>query len=277
MATDELIARADLRTIENNLSAICNSINTVDDRVGNVNSNVKVVYDEVGALAKDFHAFIGLQTKANRLGQAETRLVKIRQELDKKYGHYDLVRRATTGILQADDLGIVKKNTITDASEEMMITTPNYWLAPCLVALAAWINDKQELAEKALGEGIKRNDEKTSLFFALICMRAGRKQSCLKWTQRYLENKDEEALDRNTIIILDAFASGLLGADTEGVITKQMDTWMAHLSSKPGFTESQTQQWSDAINLKRKPINEHEYNYLQQYSHTWPEVKDTLE
>ena len=124
--------------------------------MGTVNDNVKVVYDEVGKLARDFYAFVSAQVRANRLGQAETRLVKIRQELEKKYGHYDLVRRTTTGILQADDLGIVKKDTISSATEELMISTPGYWLAPCLVALAAWINDQPELADKALREGIKR-------------------------------------------------------------------------------------------------------------------------
>ena len=131
-----------------------------------------------------------------------------------------------------------------------MISTPGYWLAPCLVALAAWINNQPELAEKAVKEGIKRNDEKTSLFFALICRRANRKNACLKWTQRYLANQDEENLDRNSIIILDAFASGLLGADTEGVISRQMNEWLSRLEEKPGFTEQQTEQWSEAINLK---------------------------
>ena len=106
-----------------------------------------------------------------------------------------------------------------------------------MVALAAWINDQPELAEKAVKEGLKRNDEKTSLFFALICRRANRKNACLKWTQRYLANQDEENLDRNSIIILDAFASGLLGADTEGVISRQMNEWLSRLEDKPGFTE----------------------------------------
>lgn len=131
-----------------------------------------------------------------------------------------------------------------------MISTPGYWLAPCLVALAAWINDQQELAERALKEGLKRNDEKTSLFFALICRRADRKSASLKWTQRYLANQDEENLDRETVIILDAFASGLLGADSEGVISKQMNEWLDHLADKLGFVEQQTKQWSDAIMLK---------------------------
>lgn len=275
--SDRVIEQADLRTIEHNLGAIHNDLQTLDSNVGAVNSNIKVVYDEIGSLAKEFHDFVSVQQRANRLNQAETRLVKIRQELEKKYGHYDIVRRTTTGILQADDIGIVKKDTISNATEELMISTPGYWLAPCLVALAAWINDQPELAEKAIKEGIKRNDEKTSLFFALICRRADRKEACLKWTQRYLANQDEENLDRKTIIVLDAFASGLFGADTEGVISRQMDEWLQHLEEKPGFTEKQTQQWSEAINLKRKPIDTSSYTYLRKYSKTWPVLEDILE
>ena len=166
---ERVIEQADLSVIENSLGAIHRDLETVDSNIGTVNSNVKVVYDEIGALAQEFHDFVNVQKMANRLGQAETRLVKIRQELEKKYGHYDIVRRTTTGILQADDIGIVKKETISSATEELMISTPGYWLAPCLVALAAWINDQPELADKAVREGLKRNDEKTSLFFALVC------------------------------------------------------------------------------------------------------------
>ena len=277
MAEVTSIRPADLRKIESNIGAIHDDLRVLDKGVGTVNNNVKAVYDEIGRLAKEFHDFVDIQLKANRLGQAETRLVKIRQELEKKYGHYDIVSRKTTGILQADDLGIVKKDTISTATEELMISTPNYWLAPCLVALAAWINDQPELAEKAVREGIKRNDEKTSLFFALVCRRADRKGTCLKWTQRYLANQDEKNLDRKTIIILDAFASGLLGADSEGVISKQMTEWLEHLAEKPGFVEQQTAQWSEAINLKRKPINADSYTYLKKYSKTWPVLQDILE
>lgn len=277
MAEVTSIHPADLRKIENFMGAVHNDLQVLDSGVGTVNDNVKVVYDEVGKLAQDFYAFVSAQVRANRLGQAEVRLVKIRQELEKKYGHYDLVRRTTTGILQADDLGIVKKDTISSATEELMISTPGYWLAPCLVALAAWINDQPELADKALREGIKRNDEKTSLFFALVCRRADRKNASLKWTQRYLANQDEENLDRKTIIILDAFASGLLGADSEGVVSRQMDEWLDHLSAKPGFVEKQTVQWSEAINLKRKPLEDTSYTYLKKYSKTWPVLEDIME
>lgn len=277
MADQYAISAANLRNIENSLGSIHKDLEVIDSSVGTVNDNVKVVYDEIGTLARDFHDFVQLQVRANAKANAQQRLIQIRQEMEKRFGHYDIVRRTTTGILQADDLGIVKKDTISNATEELMISTPGYWLAPCLVALAAWINDQPELADKALREGIKRNDEKTSLFFALICRRADRKQAALKWTQRYLANQDEENLDRKTVIILDAFASGLLGADSEGVVSKQMGEWMDHLADKPGFVEQQTTQWSEAINLKRKPLTSDDYTYLRKYSKTWPVLQDIME
>ena len=266
-----------LRAINNNLGTLNNNLEVIDNNVDRVNDNVKIVYDEIGALARDFHNFVQLQVRANALSKAQQRVIQIRQEMEKRFGHYDIVRRTTTGILQADDIGIVKKDTISNATEELMISTPGYWLAPCLVALAAWINDQPELAERALKEGIKRNDEKTSLFFALICRRADRKSAALKWTQRYLANQDEENLDRKTVIILDAFASGLLGSDSEGIVSRQMGEWLEHLADKPGFVEQQTKQWSDAINLKRKPLATNDYTYLRKYSKTWPALQDIME
>lgn len=281
---DYAISSADLSAIERGLRNISNDLGTVgenleviDSRVDHVDTNVKIVYDKIDVLARDFSDFVQLQKRANSLSKAQQKIIQIRQELDKRFGHYDIVRRTTTGILQANDIGIVKKSTISNATEEMMISTPGYWLAPCLVALAAWINDQPELAERALKEGIKRNDEKTSLFFALICRRADRKSAALKWTQRYLANQDEENLDRKTVIILDAFASGLLGADSEGVVSKQMGEWLEHLADKPGFVEQQTKQWADAINLKRKPIDSDGYTYLRKYSKTWPVLQDIME
>lgn len=278
------IQSADLSYIERNLSEISSGISIVHDNIGVVNqnvnavhSNVKVVYDEVGQLAQDFKAYVMRQEMVNRLQVAETRLIKIRQELETKFGHYAVIRRTTTGILQANDLAIVKKETIQNATEELMISTPRYWLAPALVALAAWINDQRDLADRALAEAIKLDDQKTSLLFALICRRANRKDACLKWVQRYLAGQDPETLDRKAVIILDAFACGLFGNDSEGLISHQMQSWLDHLEEKPGFVEQQKTQWSEAIKLKRKPMDASGYTYLPKYSHTWPDLQDIME
>lgn len=277
MAEVTSIHPADLRAIENNLNAIHQNISVLNDNINIVDGNIQEVNSQLEKLTDEFHEFVALQTRANARQIAHTELIRVRQELEQKFGHYGVVRRTTIGILQATDVGIVKKDTISNASEELMLSTPRYWLAPCLVSLSAWINNKQELSEKALREAIHRNDEKTSLFFTLVCRRANRKSSSLKWAQRYLANQNEEALDRKAIIILDAYASGLLGIDTEGLINKQMQLWLDRLTEKPGFIDKQTRQWSKAISLQRLPLPQQNYPYLQKYSNTWPNMQDTLE
>lgn len=277
MADERIISQADLNHISKYLGALHEDLKYIDNNVDSVRNNVDNVYSKVDSFVDEFREYVLRQEKEQQKQKAEIRLVKIRQELEQKYGHYKDVRNKAKGIIQADDIGIIRKETISNLSEEVMIATPGYWLAPCLVALSAWINDQPELAEKALREGIKRNDEKTSLFFALICRRANRKKACLKWIRRYLEVQDEEHLNRETIIVLDAYSSGVLGVDSEGIISKQMDKWLAHLEEKAGFTERQIKQWSDAINLKRRPVDTSSYTYLKNYSPTWGQMQEALD
>ena len=275
--SDKLISRADLSLIERSLSNLAGSINYVNNRVDQVDDNVKIVYNEVEKLANEFREYVEMQSLANRKAEAKMNLSAIRDKLKDNFGHYDVVRRTATGILQANDLAIVKSSMLSHVTEKQMIETPNYWLTPCLVALAAWINDDKALAERALAEGIRRNDEKISLFFGLICRRIGRENSSLKWFARYLEAQDEEKLDRKAVIVLDAFASGLLGNDTENFVYQQIQEWMSNLEAKPGFTERQLDNWKNAINSKRVPLKSGLYPYLEKYSHTWGNLQDVLE
>ena len=85
MSEERIIAQADLRTIENNLSVIYDHINVLDAGVNTVSNNIKIVYNELEALTQEFRDYVNFQQRANRLNQAETRLVKIRQEIDKKF------------------------------------------------------------------------------------------------------------------------------------------------------------------------------------------------
>lgn len=273
----DLISAADLSAIKSNIRALARDLEVVNGNVEAVYSSVNTVNSKVDVIYADFLNFVAIQQNANRKQIAHTELVKIRQELEQKYGHYETVRKTTTGILQANDLGILRKTTVTNVTEELMLLTPNYWLAPCLIGLSSWISDDKELAEKAVLEAIRRNDEKTSLFYALVCRRAKRKNASLKWTCRYLETQDEENLDRNAVIVLDAFASGILGVDSEGIVFKKIDEWMKKLSDKSGFEERQVERWTNAINSKKNDYSADNYPYLSRYSSDWGKLKSCME
>ena len=64
--------------------------------------------------------------------------------------------------------------TAANTAKTMGSGTLEVFATPALVALAAWLNDQQDLAQRALAEAIRRDDEKTSLLFSLVSRRAGR-------------------------------------------------------------------------------------------------------
>lgn len=282
--SDRIISTANLNIIEsnlsklaNNLAAVATNVDVVAGRVNTVDNKVNVVTSELSVLTEEFRLFVDESKRIANLSDAKQNVVMLEQELKKEFGNYEKVRKHTIGILQAADISVVKKETIENATEEMMLSTPRYWLAPALIALSAWLSDNKELADKALKEAIRRDDEKTSLLFCLISRRAGRLDGSLVWLERYFSMQDPEKMERRIIVVLDAFASGLFGGDVRGMCSSKIKQWLDELSSRAGFIDKQRQKWSNALLVRKACINEDEFPILKQYSNTWSKLKDVLE
>ncbi|MGV2643977.1 hypothetical protein GNF86_21620, partial [Clostridium perfringens] len=151
---------ANLRRLEHSVRAINANITGVYQKVATVEQQLEDTQSDLALLAEEFREYVRQDGLLKNVQLAETRLGKVSQELENKYGHYDDVRRRTIGILQAVDTSLVRKDTIENASEEQLLAAPRYWLAPCLIALSAWLSDNKELAEKAVVEALRRDDEK---------------------------------------------------------------------------------------------------------------------
>ena len=126
--SQRIVQAVDLSNIISSMHEINNNVIEVNKSVEEVNDNVTLTRQELNELTELINNFVLYQIRQNPLGQAKTELIKIRQEIEKKFGHYGIVRRTTLGVIQANDIGIVRKNTIEVATEELMIQTPGYWL-----------------------------------------------------------------------------------------------------------------------------------------------------
>ncbi len=206
MSTDRIIQVADLSLILGSLRSLQGDIGAVSGQVEAVGTELIQTRSELSRLEQAFADFVAADLKAKELALAETRQVKIRQQLENEFGYYAVVRRQATGILQAADVQLVRTETLRNATEELMLSAPRYWLAPALVALASWLGNNVDLAKRALAEAIRRDDEKTSLFFALISRRAGRSEANRVWLDRYFGLQDPYKLDRQTVVMVDALA-----------------------------------------------------------------------
>jgi len=208
----------DLAAVHTHISRLERNIEVVNTNVGAVSEQVVAVYqqqeltkDRLDDLHQQFQEFVAADRKDKQKQFAATEIVRVRQEIEQKFGHHDVVRRTTTGILQATDLQMIRQNTIHTVTEQLMVTTPNYWLAPALVALSAWIKDDRSLAERGLAEAIRRDDNKASLFFALVCRRARRSEALTRWLSRYFQMQNPMAIDREVVVMLDGLANGVFG------------------------------------------------------------------
>jgi hypothetical protein len=261
---------SNLEVVHSNLEVVHGRVEMVHDRVEFVVGEQKLTKDRLELLHGEFQDFLAANRKDKARQYAATELVRVQQEIEQKFGHHDIVRRATTGILQATDVQIIRQNTMHTVTEQLMITTPSYWLAPALVALTAWIKDDRPLAERASAEAIHRDDNKTSLFFSLVCRRARRTEAATRWLGRYFQMQNPLAIDREVVVMLDGLANGVFGGSALTTCSTIIEQWMAELAEQAGFIDEQIKRWSAHLDLMAPKPKDTDYPTLRQYSPTAP-------
>ncbi|WP_211654845.1 hypothetical protein [Planococcus alpniumensis] len=275
--TEQIISHADLNYIENSLNSLDQNIGHLTSQVDAVNMDLYEVHNNLNQLIQEFQDYVQRDLLGKNLQLAETRIVKVRQELESEFGHYGEVRRRVSGILQAVDVGLVKKEKIENSTEEHMLASPRYWLAPALIALAAWLNDNKELADKAMKEAMRRDNEKTALFFALVTRRGARYQASSQWVSHYFGLQNPEELEREIVIMIDGFTNGVFGPDARVKCAHQVEAWVSELAEKEGFVEEQNAQWEEALISKMQDLPSDDYPYLQKYSSTWGQMSGSMQ
>lgn len=264
------VVNKNLQVLENNIHEVNKSIITVEGKVIGVEQAIEEIKNEL-------LEFIRKDTLAKNLQLAETKILQVRQEIESKFGHNKIVRRNTTGILQGIDAKIIRKEAIVSNTEEMMLNTPGYWLAPALVALSAWVIDNKEIADRAVQESIRRSDEKASLFFTLINRRYGRYEASEKWLNRYIEMQDPKHLPQDMVVVLDAYSNGLFGQGLTNQCYEKIDTWITELSEQVGFVEKQRENWKKALGSKITKTDISGFTYLNKYSENLEKLQKVMD
>jgi len=277
----------DVNGMKNEMRAISGILETefqrVHSNIRDLKSDVTSMQDDIDNLQDDitsfknrFEEFVKDLEKKNNVTHAQGQIIILNQEIEKQFGLYEKVRKYLLGILQSVDTGLVSKQAITNATEDLMLGTPRYWLTPSLIALASWINNNKPLAEKALNEGLSRHQLKTVLIFTLICNRLKRRVASFMWLSKYFENQNPLEMPQETLILVNAYTDGVFGPDSEGECLVQIKGWLNYLSQQPETVKALEERWRAKIDVL--PINDIEkYEYLSQYSPDFPLLKDLLE
>lgn len=236
----------DISRLERLTKAVSDQVSEVSSQVSSVDSKVNSLQSELEALRNEFIEMTLKQQRNAVIQKATTELVRVRQEIQQKFGNYSVVRETMIGILQATDVALVKETTVSRVSEELMIATPRYWLAPCLVALAAWISNDRALAERAIAESMKRDIKKTAITMALICRRNGRTKTCFEWLDVYFQSVEPEKVTEADFAYVNAYASGVFGVDEDHICDEYITMWVNTITrGGEDFLESENTKWKE--------------------------------
>lgn len=273
------LSKGDLNGIERRMSSleqtVQQSAEKLDNSIRTVSKQITATQAELQKLKDDFEHMLNEQRRTATLQQASTELVTVRQEMERKFGNYSLTRNAMIGILQATDAALVRKVTVSQVSEELMVSTPNYWLAPVLVAIAAWIGNDQDLANRAIIEALKRDNEHTSLVMALVCRRNNRTQTCYEWLSRYFATQSSASFDEDEMVYINAYINGIFGPDEKHMCDDYITHWIDEIrGSSSNFENAQVETWQGYFNRFNVSQGEkfpdlqacvQEFGYIDQY------------
>ena len=242
-----------LAPLERRLDKVAAATDRIERELTQTNSSLTQVTSELNELTQElnglkasFERFMEDSKRATTLQKAATELIRVRQELEQNFGSYKVVRETMLGVLQATDLALVKKTTISFVTEELMLSTPDYWLAPCLVAVAAWIGNDRDLADRAIREAVKRDEEKTALTMALICRRNNRTDTCFEWLAIYFAKQSAENFTESNFTYLNAYLNGVFGPDNKHMCEDYVAKWMREIQGHgEAFVKEQTELWRD--------------------------------
>ncbi len=166
--------------------------------------------------------------------------LRVDQELKEQFGDHDAIRKTVMGVVRDFDINLVRNSTIQEMSEELWITSSRYWLSYALLAITAWVNDYQEVAQNAVKECVRRNPQRADLFFCLMNLRFGRNETARRWFKEYLKVLNPEALSQIDAILLQAYLNGLFGKDKalEFEVNQVIQKWIAILNSNKETQEA---------------------------------------
>ncbi|MEV3987809.1 hypothetical protein AB0J57_02760 [Streptomyces sp. NPDC049837] len=265
-----------VREVGNLVARLSEQVGSVSGQVSSVEAKQQQTATELQQLRNDFLAFMQRSQLIANVQRAETRIGVIQDQVDHEFGHHKTVRRTAVGMLQAFDVGLVSEENVRMVSEQLMLQTPRYWLAPALVALASWSADDRDLCERAVEEAFRRSPDRTSLFFALVLRRQNRRQGAVRWLRHYLLAQDPARLGREFAVILESIAQGAFGLEGRELLNKTLHGWREQLMDSADARARQVKRWRDEIDTLRAPSAKAEFPRLASVSPQWPELDAVL-
>lgn len=277
------ISAANLNTLENNMVVLNDNINAVTSDIININGQMTMFNKDVNdmkadikSLEEEIREFMADIRGTTLVSNAQNDILLKENELNKKYGNHDVIRRQICGLLESININLVRKSTLATETEKVLFNAPNYYLSYALIAISAWFNNDRKKANSALNEALKLNPTKTSLLLCLVHLKLGREETAFKWIKKYLDLQNPRALNNDFINVVDAITTGVYSEKIADLIYEKLCQYAKELKEDELIVNNQLRRWETFFSRKKATINDEQYIYLTKFTNNYGNIRNAL-
>jgi hypothetical protein len=233
-----------LDSLVQKLSALERHVDRVDDSVtalaGTVVPAVKKIQSGLTALADEFK-------RGRVIDAARDRRDDLDRELEKEFGRHEEVRNLAKAVIHVVHTGVVDDRVLLETAQRRMIDLPDYWLAPAVVAIAAWLSRDKDKCDEALRLAMRLDRSKTALFMMLLLRHDNRGDALQRWIDIYLTGLQAKNLPTDFQVVIDGVAGGALGDGSAPKLADWMiDRYNAEARTRDASTEA-IEEWQQRL------------------------------
>ena len=210
---------------------------------GRVDALEKRLLRRVGELQQTVDEFVTEYRRDRIVQNAYNELSEARRDLDQEFGRYKEVRDLASGIIYVVKSGFISRAVILDVTERLAIRTPRYWLAPAILAVAAWLDGDKDRYFESIKTALALDHSKTALFMTLLLRDQARNEDMRDWIGSYLAGLEPTNLPTDFAVVIEAVAGRTLGVDSSPQLVRRMRGWYEGAASSRDAEAEEIEQW----------------------------------
>ncbi|MGW7244308.1 hypothetical protein [Streptomyces sp. NPDC054804] len=223
LRTDSTALHVELTTLRRENQGVAEALSSARAEIDAIKESATATYDSL-------NDFVERWGRHQIVANAQAELTQLTVIWKADFAHRQRVRalaRGLTHALTAHAIAskLVDQDTIDACVRRQFLSEPTYWLAPAIMAMAAWHTAEPTIAPRATAHAVWLDSAKAKLFFALTCSRQGRLNEAAGWMDRYLNSLDRDDLGPEFAVVLEAIANAELGYEAYTYAREAMARW----------------------------------------------------
>ena len=237
---DESHTHPEMSGLHSRISGVESSVSQLR---GRLDALEKRLLRRVGELQRTVDEFVTDYRRDRIVQNAHNELAEARRDLEQEFGRYKEVRDLASGIIYVVKSGFISRAVILDVTERLAIRTPRYWLAPAILAVAAWLDGDKDRYFESIKTALALDHGKTALFMTLLLRDQARNEDMRNWIGSYLAGLEPTNLPTDFAVVIEAVAGRTLGVDSSPQLVRRMRGWYESAASSRDAEAEEIEQW----------------------------------